>query len=192
MKKLKIAPILLVAVASIFFSCSGGLTKKITFSRDEIQAKVEPKFPLEKTSLLLLKVVLTNPNIILENGLDRIGLKTDVAIKLPNVGNLFGGGDDPLKGQVHVQGDVEYVSSEGTFYFTKGVVKDIQVKSLPADFQEPVTKLVDAVLHDQLEKVPLMTLNEADLKEKAAKYLLRSVKISNGKLEALIGLGGDK
>jgi hypothetical protein len=180
----------LVCAVILLTSCSGGLTKKLVFTRDEIQAKVERKFPIEKMTLGMLKVIVTSPDTILVPTSDKIGLKAEVAVKPPDIGNIFGGGGEPYKGVVQIEGDVDYVPAEGRFYFTNGSVKDLEVAALPAEYKEPVLTLINEAARENLAKVELMTLNEADLKERAAKYLLKSVKVKSGKLEVVIGLGG--
>ena len=181
--------ILLLPVFSLLISCSGGLSKTLVFSRDEIQAKVERKFPIEKMTFGTLKVILSNPDIVLDPSSDKIGLKAEVAVKPPNIGNIFGGGAEPYKGIVQIEGDVEYVPAEGKFYFTNGSVKNLDVAALPAEYKQPTLLLINEIAGDSLAKVELMTLNEADLKERAAKYLLKTVKVKAGKLEVMIGLG---
>lgn len=182
---------LLAALGIVLISCSGGINKKFVLTRDQIQAKVERKFPIEKMTLGMLKVMVTSPDTVLEPTSDRIGMKAEVAVKPPDIGNIFGGaGGEPYKGIVHIEGDVDYIPAEGKFYFTNGVVKDLEVAALPAEYKEPTLALINEAARENLARVELMTLNEADLKERAAKYLLKSVKVKAGQLEILLGLGG--
>jgi len=150
---------------------------------------VERIFPIEKMTLGMLKIIVTGPDTILVPTSDKIGLKADVAVKPPDLGNIFGGGGEQYKGTVHIEGDVDYVPAEGKFYFTNGSVRDMEVAALPAEYKQPVLALLNEIARENLAKVELMTLNEADLKERAAKYLLKKVKVKAGALEVTIGLG---
>ena len=181
-----------VAVSTFLFSCRGGFSKTLTFSRDEIQAKVEEKFPIKRAAAVVT-LVLTNPDIVLTNGSDRIGLKADASAELPGsglagLGQLIGIGGDAYKGSVLIDGDVEYDPAEGTIYFTNGKIKELNIEKIPEQLNKPVTELANAAASNNLNKVLLFTLNEKDMKEKAAKFLLKKVRIRDGKLEVIVGL----
>lgn len=181
--------LLLALTALTLCSCGGGFTKTLTFTRDEIQSKVEEKFPI-KRSAAVVELELTNPGIVLEDGSDLIGLKADAEARLPGsgIGGLIGLGGEGYDGTIYIEGDVDYDPDEGTFYFTHGKVKELKIASIPDELSQPVTKLADAAANNNLSKVPLFTLNTKDMKEKAAKFLLKKVRVKNGKLEVIVGL----
>jgi len=192
MKKMNLLVLCAALAAIALVSCKGGFTKTLTFTRGEIQDKVEDKFPI-KRSAAIVTLVLTDPNIVLEDGSDRIGLKAVVKGELPasglaELGKMIGIGDEGHKGSIYVDGDVEYEPVEGTFYFTKGKIKELSIEGFPAEMKQPITELADLAVKHDLSKVPLFTLNEQDMKERAAKFLLKSVRIKDGKLEVTVGL----
>lgn len=181
---------LFVTVALI--SCKGGFTKTLTFTRDEIQAKVEEKFPIKRKAAVVT-MVLSDPNIVLENGSDKIGLKSVVKAELPvsglaEIGQIVGLGGDSHKGSIFVEGEVEYEPVEGTFYFTKGKIRELSIEGFPEQVKQPITELANLAVKNDLAKVPLFTLNEKDMKERAAKFFLKKVQIKDGKLEVIVGL----
>jgi hypothetical protein len=182
-------PILLALAALTLSSCGGGFTKTLTFTRDEIQSKVEEKFPIKRTATVVT-LVLNDPNIVLEDGSDQIGLKANVNGKLPGsgLGGLLGIGDDDHKGSIYVEGGIEYEPVEGTFYFTKGKIRELSIEGFPEQIQDPISKLADLAVKDNLSKVPLFTLDTKDMKEKAAKFFLKKARVKNGKLEVIVGL----
>ena len=104
------------------------------------------------------------------------------------LGQLIGIGGDAYKGSVLIDGDVEYDPAEGTIYFTNGKIKELNIEKIPEQLNKPVTELANAAASNNLNKVPLFTLNEKDMKEKAAKFLLKKVRIRDGKLEVIVGL----
>ena len=189
MRKMLCTTVIAIATSMLLLSCSGKLTKTLTFTRDEIQAKVEEKFPIERTATIV-NLELTNPDIVLENGSNRIGLKADATAKLPGSGlaGLIGMGGNSHTGSVYIEGDVDYGPEEGTFYFTNGKIKELKIEGLPEQLSGPISKLADAAASNNLNKVPLFTLNEKDMKERAAKFFLKKARVRDGKLEVIVGL----
>jgi len=185
MKKL----LLLTLVCTLILSCKGGFTRTLVFSRDEVQAKVAQKFPIDREAAVV-KLVLTHPDVILSEGSDRIGLKTDAEAKLPGGGllGMVGIGKTSYKGMIYIDGEVDYDPAAGEFFFTKGKVKELAIEGVPEQLNGPVSELADAAASNNLNKVPLFKLNEQDMKERAAKFFLKKVKIKNGKLEITVGL----
>lgn len=190
MKKITFLTLIAMAALSAFlFACKGGFSRTLTFTRNEIQNKVEEKFPI-KRSQMVVTLVLTDPNVVLEEGSNQIGLKADAEAKLPGsgLGSLIGIGHDSYKGTVYIEGDVEYDPVEGTFYFIKGKIKEISIEGFPEQIKKPVSEMANIAVGNNLARVPLFTLNEKDMKERAARFFLKSAKVRNGKLEVVVGL----
>jgi hypothetical protein len=151
----------------------------LELSENEVQEKVEQKMPFEKKKYFIT-VAISNPQVSLKNGNDKIGILSNIAVKLP--GGLTG------NGKALIEGGIKYTPKDGEFYFTDPKVKQLKIENLPEKFETKVVKVVDIATKKVLEKTPVYKFKDDNLKHKLAKATLKSVNIKNGKLALELGI----
>ena len=236
----------------------------LTLGKAELQAGLETYFPINSDDYieeeLPASLTLSDPELILEEGSDRIGLrvaiaaqKEDAAPELPappagtgdgespsgappddggtlelnpplqdppgpkppgpgQPGRLLGAnpplpappGNPPVEpppidkalpaappeeftGTMTISGKVAYRAEEAAFYFLEPSIDEVAIEQLPPAMDQPVRKAASKVLTKYLTENPVYTLSDEDSKIKAAKMLLKSVAVEDGKLKVELG-----
>ena len=169
MRVLMVAVCLLVlAVENVWAS-----DYSIELTQEQLQKAVAARMPA-KMEKMFSSLTLSNPQVVLNENSDRIGLEVDLDFNL--AGTVSG------KGKGLIDGNIIYVREEGEFHFVNPVVKTLQVDGVAPQFQESIRQLADATAKQELAKKPVYTLDGKDLKQKLAKAVLRSALVKNGKL----------
>jgi hypothetical protein len=181
MKKLLIA-IGLIVVLGIGFaawklSSDGGVVVEIPQS--EIQKQLETTFPLEK-SYVVLKVILSDPQVQLHKGTERVHFSTAVAAGLAmNV--------KPV-GKAEVSGKIDYDPASGQFFLVESTLESIEVAGLPKEYQDQTRQAASAIIREALNRFPLYKLDETDRVHSLAKTFLKSVQVGDNSLRVTLGL----
>lgn len=175
-------PGLLATLCTVLGSaCGGGGDAPLTIelSREDLQKRVDAKFPVEKEKFLS-KVVLSEPKVVLEPGRDDIGIDLKVTLDLPML--------DPYTGRVVASGDLSYVREEKAFYLRNPELREVELEGLPPEHVERAKKPIEAVAKAALEVFPVFEFEQRNLKEVAAEHVLRRVTVREGKVIAEIGM----
>lgn len=164
--------VLICAVALVYWTgtgCASGMT--ITMSRNQLQRRVEERFPIEK-NLLAASVELTDPEIILQPGLDKIGIKM-----VPRV-RLIGG--KTFEGKLAVLGDLYYEPEDGLFYLHHAQLVQFEIDGLPEGLRHPVTTAINIGLSTVLQAIPIYALHTSV--ETSAKMFIKTVRVEDGEV----------
>jgi hypothetical protein len=153
-------------------------TVTVEIERDEIQQKLAAKFPIQKP-LLLGSVTFENPNVILREGSDRIGVELDFKLQLPIV--------PPYSGKLGVNGKPEYRPLEKAFYLREAALERFEVAGLPAAEAERLRGPTEIVARTVLDSLPVYRFEQRNWKEVSAEHLLKDVRVQGGKLHATLG-----
>jgi len=90
---------------------------------------------------------------------------------------------------VLIEGGIAFEASEGTFYFTNAELISIDSQQkVPEKLREPLRKAVSLIAKETLNRLPVYTLKEGELKEDMAKMILRDVRIEDGRVALSIQL----
>jgi hypothetical protein len=197
------AAVLLIALGG----CSKGPATTISLDQPTIQAKLAKAFPLSSDKAgdkNPIRITLTDPQVVLEEGSDRLGLRMKVVVeppakkpplpeppfgkpgdKLPRPESVAA--NDVLEGTLSVRGAISYKPEEAAFYYQNLTIEKLQFPQLPASLEAPVRDLAEGLLAGHLQRHPIYTLTDTDLKSRAARSVLKSVAVKNGKLDIEIG-----
>lgn len=168
-----------------------GTSTTIPIDRAVLQAAVASYFPLSSDQLgpprKPVRVTLTDPEVLLEPGAHRVGLRFRVAVEPDGKGPLPPGKPaDPLTGTVTSHGALSYRPEDGAFYYSQPTIDELSFPQLPPQFEAPVRELTETLLAQYVQAKPIYTLS-GDTKSKAARLVLKSVTVRDGKL--LVELG---
>lgn len=154
----------------------------VRLSEAQLQENVEKAFPIEKQDRSgLITTTLSDPEVILTDGSDRIGLAVQVAV------NLLGR-EKALAGSVTADGKVRYVPTDGAFYLDAPRIQSITLEGLSSGLKKQIESLAGPLMEAAVPTVPLYRLDPADTRQALAKTVLRSVEVREGRLIVRIGL----
>lgn len=160
--------------------CGGGplWTKTITITQQQIEDKMVGKFPMHKENRLI-KSDFSNPKVHLTAGSDRVTFGLDVEIEFLR---------DTYTGHLLMSAGLEYVSKKGSFYLVDSQIETLTIGGLSQSKSDKIAGALEKVIYFGLDTLPVYTLDTSDIKQKAAKAVLKSVIIRDGAIEAVIGI----
>lgn len=151
----------------------------LTIGRDELQRRVEARFPLEH-QVLVTSMILERPRVLLPEGGDRVGLELLVRVRTPLL--------PEYRGTVGVVGALEYRPEEKAFYLRQPTLERLDIDGLRTEHTVLVRGPVETAVGTVLETLPIYRLDGGDLKDLGARHLLRSVTVRDGEVHATFAL----
>jgi hypothetical protein len=158
-------------------------TVTVRLSRDDIQRRIDPAFPVSQ-EILLSRVVFEHPKVILNSGSDRIGVGLDVRVEVPVLG--------PRSGSVTVSGGLDYRREQKAFFLRDAKLDQVEIAGLSAAELAPIRGSLESVAKGALTVLPIYELRERNATESAAERVLRRVWIKDGYVYAELGLPTSK
>ena len=150
----------------------------LAFTREDLQQRVAAKFPFDQ-KLLFITVTYSNPQVLLKDNSDRIGISLDATAKLA--------GSQLVNG--HAAGDwqIRYEPADGAFYFDDPHIQQIDIGGLSRFTQEQIARIAKPLIEEYLRRVPVYRLKPGDLRQDLARSALKSVTVKRGKLYVVLG-----
>jgi len=183
MKKVAIAFAILIALLAGTYYYFSGKEYVVRISESDIQDKLEEKLPLTKTYLFIIQVTLNNPRVNLKNGSNKVGAGLDVVFNITLNKN-----PKPLGGTVDVSGGVRYLSEKGQFFLTNPAIESLTVQGIDPKYTDKANKALTKALAEYYKNNPIYTLRVNDLKQAAAKMVLKDVVVENQELVITLGI----
>jgi len=170
----------LLLISAVLSGCGSGLLRKeIVFTQADLQSKVEKSFPVNKKKRLV-KVELSNPDILLAAGSERIGMRLQIAAALPGMGTVTGSAE--------ADGDLVYLSDQGKIAITNTKLRQLEIGEVPSAYRKTVEAIAASLTRRYLSDVTVYTLNQDEFKESLAKLILRTIAVEDGRVVVEIGL----
>ena len=162
-----------------FSACKETFRREISFTDEELQAKIAKQFPLTRRGKLA-KVVLRHPEVLLQVDSERIGLRAEVEIA-PPLGRAF-------RGTMAFDAGVDYNADKGEFYLVDSRIEELELDEVPGQYRTLVRELANQVLGRYLDQLAVYRLDPDDFEESLAKLVLKEVAVEGGRLVLHIGL----
>ena len=180
MKRLRCMLASLALLAATAASAAGFLEREVSFSEAEIQAALDkgqpPRFSYGKMLSLAMNEA---PRISLDQPDGRAGLRTAVDVELQ--------GQPPIRVDIAGRTGIRYDEQEKSFYLDKPVIDSVSSPTLAREAAPAVRQAVSRLLDSLFRSRPVYTLREdGNLKEKTARWLLKSVRIEPGRVVAVL------
>lgn len=166
--------ILALAILIAIVGCNSS-EMVVSLTRDEIQARVAPRFPITK-NWLVLGATLSEPEVFLSEGANQIGINTRVELNIPFV--------KPISGYLGIAVVPRYDAESKSFYLDQATVERLDLPGLMPELQDKARTAIESIARQELAKRPIYELKGRNLKEITAAYTLREVRVRNGKLQA--------
>lgn len=180
MKKLLFLLFLLVALVAAAWFFLRDQEFVVTLSEAEMQERIEEMFPVDRQYLLVLTLQLSDPEVNLVEGDDRIRYGMRASLAVPAVG--------PLTGTGRVSGRLRYDAESRQLFLDDSRVEEIQIDGLPEMYRGPLRQVADLVASQQLDRHPVYTIEEGWLAELPGPVVLRDVRVGDGKVRVAFGL----
>jgi hypothetical protein len=165
---------LVVLVAALVLGA--GCTTTRAYTRDQLQARVAPRFPVEKRRSLFV-VRMSNPQLAFA------GERLSLALDLDATAAVW-----TTHGHAVVEGGVEYRAEDGAIFLRDPTVRTLDFDRVPPEWREPLRVAAEQLLVAQLAERPLYTLDSAHGGDEArARKHLRRVWIADDRLMLLLG-----
>ncbi len=174
--------VLLISVSVVYFYFSGK-EFVVRISEQTIQEKMAEKMPLSKIYFYIFQVTFDNTRVDLSNGSDRVNAGMDVIlnIKLANE-------NKPLGGSIDISGGIRYFPEEGQFYLAKPKIEDLSIQGVPEKYADKVRTVLGKALAEYYLKHPIYQFKSKNIKQSAAKLILKKVTIENQELVLFLGI----
>ena len=178
-----ISLIILAVIVGGTYCYFSGKEYVVRLTEGQIREKLEERLPLSKSYLFIIRVTLSNPRVVLENGTSRVNAGLDVLFNITINDN-----PKPIGGTVDVSGGVRYVAEEGQFFLVNPVIESLKVQGVAEEYTNKVNKALTLALTEYYESHPIYTLSTVDAKQVAARMILKSVIVENEELVVTLGI----
>lgn len=156
------------------------LDREVAFSEAEVQAALDKASPGEVRYGGLMALNLERPPQI------RLGVPAERVAVVAKL-NLSLAGGPPLPLEMSGTAGVRYDDKEKAFYLDKPVADSVQSPALSPDAAQAARSAVTQLMAGYFRSRPVYVLREdGNLKEKAARWLLRALRVEPGRVVATL------
>jgi len=151
----------------------------VNLTRDEIQARVAPRFPITK-NWLVVNIVLREPEIFLPEGANQIGINMLVEVNVPLL--------KTISGHLKAKAVPRYDAESKSFYLDQATFERLDLPGLMPELEAKARSSIETMARQEFAKHPIYELKGRNLKEITAAYALKEVQVRDGKLRAIFAL----
>lgn len=169
-------------IAGGFFYLHGKRTE-IRLTEVQLQEQMASRFPVERTVLFLIQWRLLNPSLEFLPERQRIATGLEVQVNL-----RIDGQRDPLGGRIELESALRYDDSQGAFYLVDPTITRFNISGIPEEHVMRVQDSMRSALAEIFQKKPVYTLRATDMKQGAARLILRNVRIENTEIVVVLGV----
>jgi len=170
-----------IALVVVGFLFIRNHTYAITITQQELQQKLSASFPMEKTYMGLLSVKLSNPQLTLQNDTNRVQFQSDIST------NVSWNGQS-VNGTAQLSSSLRYDPTLAQFFLDDFKVEKITGVGLSDDKAAKLKEAAGPLVQEYLKRYPIYTIEGTDLKMRAAKLLLKDVKVNSQAVHVIMGL----
>jgi hypothetical protein len=163
----------------------GPATHTFELPRSAIQEKVEKAFPIntrdKQDEGAPAAVIISSPEVLLEDGKDQIGLRVNLTIEPTNPPG------PPATGKAIVFFSVGYDAQKKAIYIANPKLTELKIDKLPDEFSRLLAQVAERALGEKLaaQSIPLEREKPVDI---AVRAVLKSVAVKGGKVFVTVGL----
>ncbi|MEN8132687.1 MAG: DUF1439 domain-containing protein [Pseudomonadota bacterium] len=149
----------------------------------QLQEKLEEQLPFSKSHLFIFQVTLNSPRVTLTSGSDRINAGLDFILNIK-----LGSEEKPLSGSLDASGSIKYEPEEGQFYITDPIIEQLSIQGIPEKTISKAEAVIQKALAGYYTTHPIHELKADNIKQAAAKLLLKNVLVENKELVIVLGI----
>jgi uncharacterized protein DUF1439 len=144
--------VLLVVAAGAAYFLLKGETYEIRLTEQQIQERLDQRFPIVKRYLLIFDVTYSNPKFHLVEGSDRIQFGLETELTLP-----FGGESKTLTGNTQTTAGLRYDADRHELYLVDPQIERLDIQGIPPALTAKAEAALKAVAQAVLERYPIYT-----------------------------------
>ena len=185
-KRAAIIAAIALAVAGGAWLLLKGRTIDIEIAQQELQQKLDKKFPIKKTYSLVVilgDVVCQNPRVVLTEGSDRVGAGLDVVVTLQ-----LRDGPKSFQGSFDVTFGIDFNPETGQLFLTDMQFVHMDLPGVPDVYVSRIRQAATSVAQDVLKDIPVYQLTAKDAKTTIAKLIVKGAVVRNGALIVTLGV----
>jgi len=183
LKALVAGAILVVLATAAAYFLLRGETYEIRLTEQQIQERLDQKFPITRKYLLIFDVTYSNPKVHLIEDSDRIQFSLGTELTFP-----LGSERKIVNGDSQVTAGLRYDPDSYEFRLADPQIDRMDIQGIPPALQAKSEAYTKAVALEVLERYPIYTIRPTDIKKAAARVILRKVVVQNGQLVITLGL----
>lgn len=165
-------------LALLMFSLSTSvLAQEIRFSRSELQQGIESYMPYSHQHPFF-QLTINQPQLTLLSEEQRLRIRAHI--------DLITALGSANQGWLTLDGKLRYQADNHSFYIDDLRLIDLEVEGIIPEFKPRILKVVQELVSPLLSGQPLYTLKDNDMQEALAKMMLRSIKIENNQVVAVL------
>lgn len=174
-KVLFLAPAILLAALGFAWWAFRTFVPEISLDVEprELQQRINAKFPYRNCSLVIACIELSNPQLKLIDGSDRLSLGTQLLTNL---------GPRNFRGSLSFSGKIRYARGSGEFFLDDVQIESFHLESLPAAYAAVIKAQGPAIMRVALQNYPIYRLTGNSTTMSLARLTLKDIKVVNGKL----------
>ena len=173
---------LVILAGSVFFYLHGR-RYVVELTEAQLQEGLNRIFPVQKSFLEILSVTLSDPQVHLVDGADRISFGSKATLNV-----TIGQQKKPLGGQSTISTELRYDPDTYSFYLENACLESLEVQGIPVQHVEAANHLARKLAQNRLDSTPVYTLRQDSLKQSTARLVLKGMKIKDQKLVIVLGL----
>jgi hypothetical protein len=158
--------------ALLMSGTSAALSFNMELDQATLQDGLSRAFPVQRNEAFIT-VQLSQPQVILKEGSDRIGLRTRATVYLP--------GGSKLSGTTAVDGKLRYAAKNNALYLDQARVRELRIDGLPEMAQQQVLGIANTLVRTLLDTQPLYVVPN-DQSSSLLNKQISKLEVKNGKL----------
>lgn len=176
--------LILAAGAWLLAACAEGITPlsdgfAMDLTAKNLDERLAPRFPVKKCQGSVICLTLSEPQVVLAEGSNRLGLSAVAVVEV---------GGTPLAGRISLSGLPQFEAAT-----TALMLKDVRIDSLgvagvPSFLTGSLQNLAQPFVKQELERSPLYSFAGDSRQDQMARKLLKEVSVVGGKLRLRFGV----
>lgn len=150
----------------------------ITLDQSDVQRRVERLFPIVQEEASL-KVRWHDPEVILHEGSDRIGLRLQLALMSAPY---------QFSATAEVEGKLRFERKTGELFLDDARIIDLAFTDVPMLPLEPIVQIAETMLRPGLQSHPVYVLGQSGEEKRFMGSEIKSVAVRDGKLEITLAM----
>ncbi|HSH01181.1 MAG TPA: DUF1439 domain-containing protein [Anaerolineae bacterium] len=197
----------LLLVSLLLVGCGQELSVTVPVPGEVVQQQLNGQFPISARAIepsLPFDVIISNPELILAEGNDKLGIRMaidvvllqDIAMDIPAEG-VYGFSRDDIAallvagqqtaGSVTLFGSLRYDATQKSIYVENVEVTELDFSLLPPEVATSLSEFLGPLMSAQLATMPIV-LPQDDKMVAVTTAALKSITIKNGQLLVKFGL----
>ena len=165
--------VLTLFVSLLFIANVAALSFNVEMDQATLQDGLSRAFPVQRDEAFV-SVKLSQPQVMLKEGSDRIGLRTTTTVSFP-VNNT-------ISGNAYIDGKPRYDQKTNAFYLQEATVHEMNIGGLPDSVRQEVLRIATVLIRSFLDKQPLYVFRDDNPAISMIKKQISRVEVRNGKL----------